>query len=100
MNRVSRHVHVDPPEVWIRRLEGAGFRVESWRYYYSHRDTMVLDLSHYLSAPSLITRTLLGRWVLWRGKRRYLPLGRLLAPFATPGDNREGAYLLFQCRKP
>lgn len=100
MNRVSRHVHVEPPATWLRWLEAAGFTVESWRYYFSRRDTMLLDLSHYLSAWSLLTKAAFGRWVLWPGKTRFIPFGRLLAPFSRPGEARDGAYLLFVCRKP
>lgn len=100
VNRISRHVHVEPPSTWMRWIEEAGFIVESWRYYYSHRDTMLLDLAHYLSAWSLLTKAVLGRWVLWPGKTRLIPFARLLAPFSRPGDDREGAYLLFRCRKP
>ncbi len=100
MNRVSRHVHIEPPSTWSQWLEGAGFRILDWRYYFSRRDTMLLDLAHYLSIPSLITRRLTGRWVLFPNKHRLLPYTRLLAPFARPGDDSRGAYLFFHCRKP
>ena len=98
-NRISRHVHIEPATTWIQWLESAGFEVLAWRYYFSHRNSLVFDLSHYLCIPSLLTRALLGRWVLWLGKAGYLPYRRLLALFSTPGDNNRGAYVLFQCRK-
>jgi SAM-dependent methyltransferase len=101
LNRVSRHVHVQPPAVWRKWLEDAGFEVVEWRYYFSPRDTMLLDLSHYVSAPSILTHALLKRWVLFPGKHRVLPYARVLAPFATPGEDRErGAYIFFRCLKP
>ncbi|HEY7269684.1 MAG TPA: methyltransferase domain-containing protein, partial [Dehalococcoidia bacterium] len=84
LNRISRHAHIEPPAVWRGWLEAAGFEVAEWRYYFTPRDTMLLDLGHYLSAPSIVTHTLLKRWVLLPGKEKVLPLARLLAPFATP----------------
>jgi hypothetical protein len=95
MNRVSRHLHVYPAERWRAWLEEAGFDVEEERAYFSRRNTMALDVTHYLSAPSLLTKALLGRWALWPGKARYLPLARLLTPFAKPGAGGDGAYSFF-----
>lgn len=101
MNRVSRHVHIAPPETWRRWLEESGFRIAEWRYYFGARDTRLLDVAHYVSAPSMLTHALLGRWVLFRTKHRYVPLARLLAPYATPGaDESRGAYLYFRALKP
>jgi hypothetical protein len=82
-------------------LEDAGFEVAEWRYYFRPRDTMLLDLGHYLSAPSIVTHTLLKRWVLFPNKNKVLPLAKALAPFATPGpDEDRGAYIFFRCVKP
>jgi len=101
LNKVSRHVHIQPPPVWRKWLEDAGFEVAEWRYYFSPRDTMLLDLSHYVSAPSIVTHALLQRWVLFPGKHRFLPYAKALAPFATPGeDESRGAYIFFRCVKP
>lgn len=99
MNRISRHVHIERPAVWRGWIEAAGFEVVEWRYYFSRRDTMLLDLSHYISIPSLLTRAALGRWVLWPEKVRYLPYRALLAPFSSPGPADAGAYIFFHCRK-
>ena len=101
MNRISRHVHIQPPAVWRAWLEGAGFEVVEWRYYFNPRDTMLLDLGHYVSAPSIITHALLKRWVLFPEKQNFLPLAKALAPFATPGkDHARGSYIFFRCLKP
>jgi hypothetical protein len=100
MNRVSRHVHVRPKADWQQWLEDAGFKVVASRYYFSRLNTMVLDVSHYVSIPSLITKKLLGRWVLWPQKKRYLPYKQLLSRFAGPGEDEDkGAYILFHCVK-
>ena len=54
---------------------------------------------HCMTVPSLLTRRLLGRWVLWPDKRKVLPLARLLRRWVDPGpaDAGAGAYLLFSC---
>jgi SAM-dependent methyltransferase len=100
MNRVSRHVHIQPPAVWRGWIEDAGMVVDEWRYYFSHRDTMLLDVAHYVSLPSIVTRAALGRWVLWPGKAQYLPYKQVLSPFSSPGSSERGAYAFFRCRKP
>lgn len=93
----ARVHHDDPPDVWIDRLTSVGFTVQSWRYYYSRANMALFDLSHYMTVPSLLTRRLLGRWVLWPGKRNVLPLARLLRRWVDPGPEDEGAFLLFDC---
>jgi len=97
--RVSRHYHCDPPAVWRERLAQAGLSLLEWRYYFSSASTSAADVAHYVSAPSLLTKRLLGRWVLWRGKVRLLPLARWLSPLAQPGSPATGGYLLLVCCK-
>ena len=98
-NRISRHHHCDPPQVWHERLARAGLSLLEWRYYFSKGSTGAMDIAHYVSGPSLLTKRLLGRWVLWPGKVRFLPLGRWLGPLAQPGARDAGAYLLLIARK-
>jgi SAM-dependent methyltransferase len=96
---VARIYHCDAPQVWQNRLMEAGFLTRSWRYYFTAASTRAMDAAQYLSVPSLLTRWLLGRWVLWPGKGRYLPLARWLARLAEEGRADEGAYLFFYCQK-
>jgi SAM-dependent methyltransferase len=63
-NRIARHVHCDPPEVWQARLEAAGFYVEKWFHYYPPRAMQVSEWGHYLGLPSLVARKLTGRWII------------------------------------
>src|SRR5207249_982582 len=53
-NRISRHLHIEPPDTWFGWLRDAGLHIADWRYYYSRRDTMVFELAHYISAPSVL----------------------------------------------
>jgi len=97
--RVSRHYHCDPPAIWRERLAQADLSLLEWRYYFSSASTSAADVAHYISAPSLLTKRLLGRWVLWPGKVRLLPLARWLSPLAQPGPPATGGSLLLVCRK-
>lgn len=63
-NRISRHYHSDPPEVWQPRLEQAGFEVVRWWHYFSPQALQVSEWGHYLGLPSLVSRKLTGRWIL------------------------------------
>lgn len=63
-NRISRHVHLDSPQVWGERLERAGFRVERWWHYYPPSALAVTEWGHLLGLPSLAARKLSGRWNL------------------------------------
>ncbi len=62
-NRISRHYHSDPPEVWLERLERNGFQVERWWHYFSPKALAVAEWGHYFGLPYLIHRKLTGKWV-------------------------------------
>lgn len=63
-NRIARHHHCDPPEVWQERLERCGFEVEQWWHYYSPAAMQVSEWGHYLGLPALVSHKLTGRWIL------------------------------------
>lgn len=67
-NRISRHHHCDDSQTWQERLERTGFEVVDHWHYFSPRALRVLEWGHYLGVPSLLTRILLGRWIIapWR----------------------------------
>ena len=51
-NRIARHYHCDPPEIWEKRLAEAGFRLEKWWHYYPPESLKVTEWGHYLGLPS------------------------------------------------
>lgn len=63
-NQIARHQHCDSPEVWLPRLDQAGFTVDSWWHYYSPDAMRVSEWGHYLGVPSLVSHKLTNRWVL------------------------------------
>jgi SAM-dependent methyltransferase len=87
-NRIARHVHCDPPEVWQRRLEAAGFELERYWDYYSPRALRVTEWGHYFGLPSLAAHRLTGRWILaptrWNLGLTYRLAQRAYEPVETP----------------
>lgn len=99
-NRISVHRNTFSPRGWTERFEAAGLMVESWHFYVSPNALKLFDLSHYYGAPSLITRKLLGRWLLYpplSPNRLWEPL---LRPIYLAPPPAEGPYIFFKCRKP
>jgi SAM-dependent methyltransferase len=96
-NRISYHYHVYAPNEWKRRLEAVGLEVEEQTYYFSAAAHRRFDLSHYLGVPSLISKRLLGKWMLFDGQRRLFE--RWLRPYYEEPLPAEGAYQFVQCRK-
>ena len=96
-NRISYHYHVYTPQEWRRRLEAVGLQVEEQTYYFSPAAHRRFDLSHYLGVPNLISKRLLGRWMLFDGQRRLFE--RWLRPYYEEPLPRAGAYQFVQCRK-
>jgi SAM-dependent methyltransferase len=96
-NRISNHYHVCSPAVWRQRLTSVGFVVEEQTYYFSAAAHRRFDLSHYLGVPNLVTKRLLGRWVLFEGQMRLFE--RWLRPYYAERLPAAGAYQFVQCRK-
>ncbi len=96
-NRISNHFHVYPPDEWRRRLAAAGLVVEEHAYYFSPAAHRRFDLSHYLGVPNLITKRLLGRWMLFDVQRRVFE--RWLRPYYEEELPAVGAYQFVLCRK-
>jgi SAM-dependent methyltransferase len=98
-NRLSRHVHIDAPEVWCDRLRSAGFRSVSERQFLTPAAMRAFDLCHYLSVPMLVTWRLTGRWVLWPAlavnRLHYLWLRR----WAVTAPVDKGPYVMIVARK-
>ncbi len=99
-NRIARHQHLDPPEVWQARLSSAGFEIERWWHYYSPAAMRVSEWGHYLGLPSLVSRIITGRWILastgWNLGLTY----RLLKPYyMEPSELDEGVCTFYVARR-
>jgi len=63
-NRISRHHHCDPPDVWQGRLEEAGFQLVRWWHYFSPQALRIMEWGHYFGLPSLVSHWLTRRWII------------------------------------
>jgi SAM-dependent methyltransferase len=63
-NRISYHYHVDSPEVWKARLAAVGLDIVEHTYYFSPAAHRAFDLAHYLGVPNLLSKRLVGKWIL------------------------------------
>jgi SAM-dependent methyltransferase len=98
-NRISYHFNTLSPQEWRARFAAAGFETLTLRPYISAAALKLFDFSHYYGAPSLITRKLTGRWLLYpplTPNRLWEPLLRRI--YAAP-DPADGAYYFFVLRK-
>lgn len=98
-NRVSRHVHVDPPEVWIARLEKLGLSVVASQSYLGARALTVVEWGHYFGFPLYLAKKVTKRFRPWHWRQKQAWLARWLAKVAA-SDEGEGAYWFFAAEKP
>jgi SAM-dependent methyltransferase len=96
-NRISHHHHVYPPAVWMEKLAAVNLPVQEHSYYFSAAAHRRFDLSHYLGVPNLVSKRLLGHWVLFRGQMA--PFERWLRPYYEEPLPQIGAYQFVLCRK-
>ncbi len=94
-NHISRHHHCDSPAVWHERLAAVGLSTVRWQYYFSPRAHHRLEWGHFLGLPSLVSKLLLGRWVIapWRSSLQWTE--RWLRPSYDEPPPEQGAYLFF-----
>lgn len=101
-NKIARHHHCDGPEAWGKRLAKYGLTVERAWYYFSPRALRILELGHFLGVPNLLSKLVLGQWVLWPSRQN--PALRLLHRWLTPVYNeplpKQGACVFVVARKP
>lgn len=100
-DRISRHVHLDPPEVWQARVEHAGLKVVRHWNYFSPSSLAILEWGHYFGLPAWVAKKITGRWILapttWN-----LAITRKIVERSwqetQPRDN--GVCTFFICQKP
>jgi SAM-dependent methyltransferase len=99
-NRISRHQHCDPPEIWESRLKAAGFEIERFWNYFSPSALAALEWGHYLGLPAAICKMLFGRWILapvrWNLR---LTLAAVRPYYNEPVPQDQGAYTFYIARR-
>ncbi|MFL7839390.1 MAG: glycosyltransferase family 39 protein [Candidatus Promineifilaceae bacterium] len=98
-NRISRHAHTDPPEIWGERLTLAGFTIERWQYYFSKEALRTLEVGHAQGLPSAVLHALTGHWILGPWESNLRRTEQWVRPYYEEEFPQEGAYLYFLARK-
>lgn len=99
-NRISRHQHCDPPQVWEERLRLAGFELLDWWHYFPPAAMRVVEWGHYFGLPALLVKRLSGRWLLVRQEWNIAWLRRWLNRYYLPDPRSpQGVYTFYVARK-
>lgn len=98
-NRISRHFTCESHEQWEARLEGFGFKIESWWDYFPPPALHVLEWGHFFGVPSWVSKRLFDRWVLAPSRWNLVLADRLTRPHYE-GDPKSplGAYTFYVTR--
>jgi SAM-dependent methyltransferase len=97
--RISRVAHADGPQVWEKRLEQAGFRLEKWWHYFSPSAMRVLEWGHYFGLPSLVARKLTGRWIIVPAKWNLWLTEKFVRRYASTEPVEDGTFTFYIARK-
>jgi SAM-dependent methyltransferase len=99
-DRISRHQHSDPPEVWEAQLATAGFEVETWWHYLPPKALHVVEWGHYFGLPSLLIHWTTGRWVLVPRRWNLALTRRIVEPYYVNDPRSEqGVYTFYVARR-
>lgn len=99
-NKLSYHFNTFSAAEWGARFEAAGLEVVYRRPYFSAAALKLFDFSHYYGAPSLLTRRLTGRWLVYPPLTPNLLWEPLLRRIYRAAPGEDGPYYFFVCRKP
>lgn len=80
MKKKQDHHNLLTEKEWTRLFKKAGFEIVEVHGYVSPRNAHLLDLAHYLSAPSLISHISFKRWVAWKQWHEPLRVIRRVLP--------------------
>lgn len=99
-NRIARHYHSDPPEVWAPRLKQAGFSIERWWHYYPPSAMHVTEWGHYFGLPSLVAHWLTRRWILAPTRWNLALTDRLTRPhYMAAPESPQGVCSFYLARR-
>lgn len=95
-DKVARHHHCDPPEVWQSRLSKSGFEIVEYWHYFSPSAAAVMEWGHFFGLPSLVSRKLTGKWILAPTRWNLGIIYRILKPYYEQDPVRnDGTYTFY-----
>ena len=90
-NRFWRHYHAYSEKRWIALFHQAGFEVVEQRSYAPADITTMLDALTVVAAPAIVSKKVLGRWIMVPPLRRAMgPLTHAVAKGLARACGREG----------
>jgi SAM-dependent methyltransferase len=99
-NKISRHYHPDPADVWRGRLETVGFKIEDQWSYFPPESLKILEWGHLFGIPNWINKQIFRRWVLFPNFCYNRTIYRwIYRHYAHEQESSEGAYTFFIARK-
>lgn len=99
MNRVTRQKYYWTSKKWRSVLRQYGFAIIDSQEFFSQRAMGIFDLTHWLSIPSILTKLLLGRWVLFNNSPMKNRLLNKLRIWSLRPDSQFRAFQFFACLK-
>ena len=99
MDVVTRQKYYWPLKTWKLVLKSAGFEIVNHSTYFGPRPMAWFDLTHWLSIPSIMTKIIFGRWVLFNSSGFKFKIEELLAERILRNDPAPHAFQFFTCRK-
>ena len=97
--KISRVHNADEPDVWEKRLEKAGFKLDRYWHYFSPVSMRVLEWGHYFGLPSLVSKALTGKWILSPTKWNLSLTENYLRKYASPEPVKDGTFTFYIARK-
>jgi ubiquinone/menaquinone biosynthesis C-methylase UbiE len=95
-NRFWKHYHFYTPEGWRAKFQAAGFEVMTMREYGPKSGCTLNDVLAFSAFPSVFTKALLGRWILFPALRRKMaPQFSRLFGSVEPSHVKDGGLLFF-----
>lgn len=99
MNIVTRQKYYWTESKWNRVLKMAGFEIAVHSTYFGKKPMGWFDLTHWLSIPSILTKIIFRRWVLFNSSELKVKFGEKLVRRILTNDKPPHAFQFFVCRK-
>lgn len=98
-NRIARHAHTDPVEVWQNRLERSGFEIVKHWDYFGPDSLHRLEVGHVMGLPNLLSKKLTGNWVPVKSKAALWPVYQITRPAFQNPYSDEGVCTFYITRR-
>lgn len=96
----SKHYNLYNFQEWKQKLSNLGLQPTAYNHYIDNKKIMwYFDISHYLSAPALLSKIVFNKWVLFPQKVKLFGWLENFIARETKKNNEIGPYLFIAVRK-